>query len=71
MLRIGKGAGHNSPAATWEEMDMKYELVIIWDTGEKEVIEYESEELAMQAERGYRRAFGRQIEWAGIRRKVS
>lgn len=50
---------------------MKYELVIIWDTGEKEVIEYESEELAMQAERGYRRAFGRQIEWAGIRRKVS
>lgn len=49
---------------------MKYELVIVWSTGEKQVFEYEREELAMQAERGYRRAFGHQISWAGIRRKT-
>lgn len=46
---------------------MKYELVIIWDTGEKEIHEYESEALARQAEAGYRRAFGRQIEWTCVR----
>ena len=45
----------------------KYELVIIWETGEKEVHEYESQELAEQAERGYNNAFGKQIEWSGVR----
>lgn len=48
---------------------MKHELVIIWDTGEKQVLEYESEELAEQAERGYKKAFGNQIQWSGIRPK--
>ena len=45
----------------------KHELVIIWETGEKEVHEYESRELAEQAERGYSNAFGKQIEWSGVR----
>ena len=45
----------------------KHELVIIWETGEKEVHEYESQELAEQAERGYKAAFGNQIQWSGTR----
>lgn len=48
---------------------MKSELVIVWDTGEKQVIEYPDEETAKQAEQGYKKAFGRQIEWSGIRPK--
>lgn len=48
---------------------MKYELVIIWDTGEKEIHEYSSQEHAEQAERGYKKAFGKQIQWSGIRPK--
>lgn len=47
----------------------KYELVIIWETGEKEVHEYESQQLAEQAERGYKKAFGNQIQWSGTRPK--
>lgn len=45
----------------------KYELVIIWETGEKEVHEYESQQLAEQAQQGYSKAFGKQIEWSGVR----
>lgn len=45
----------------------KHELVIIWETGEKEVHEYENRELAEQAERGYKNAFGNQIQWSGVR----
>lgn len=45
----------------------KHELVIIWETSEKEVHEYESRELAEQAERGYKAAFGNQIQWSGTR----
>ena len=48
---------------------MKYELVIIWGTGEKEIHEYADEALARQAEAGYLKAFGRQIEWTCIREK--
>ena len=48
---------------------MKHELVIVWDTGEKQVIEYQDEETAKQAESGYKKAFGNQIEWSGIRPK--
>lgn len=47
----------------------KYELVIIWVTGEKEIVEYDNQQLAENAERGYKRAFGNQIQWSGTRRK--
>lgn len=48
-------------------MVARYELVIIWDTGEKEVIPYSTEDKAKEIERGYHRAFGKQIQWTGIR----
>lgn len=47
---------------------MKYELVIIWETGEKETFVYATEEEAQKACNGYQMAFGNQIAWAGIRK---
>ena len=47
---------------------MKYELVVIWETGEKEVHGYKSQEEAEEASRGYKMAFGNQIAWVGIRK---
>lgn len=43
-----------------------YELVIIWDNGDKDVYEYSTLEEAEKAELGMRTAFGNQIEWTGI-----
>ena len=48
---------------------MKYETIIIWYTGEKEVYEYDTREEAEKAAEGYRMAFGNQIQWAGTRVK--
>ena len=49
---------------------MKYELVIIWATGEKEVHAYATEEEAQVSVKGYKMAFGNQVAWAGIRKVV-
>ena len=49
--------------------DATHELVLIWDTGEKQIIEAEGEEHAQKIEEGYLKAFGNQNEWSGIRPK--
>lgn len=49
---------------------MKYELVVIWETGEKEIHEYRTEEEAREASNGYEMAFGHQVSWVGIRKVV-
>ena len=49
---------------------MKYELVVIWDDGEKEVFSYPTEAEAKEAEDGYHKAFGNQLSWTGIRRMI-
>ena len=46
---------------------MKYELVVIWETGEKEVHKYNNLEDAKEAENSFRMAFGNQVSWTGIR----
>ena len=48
-------------------MVARYELVVIWETGEKEVIPFSNEDKAKVIERGYHKAFGKQIQWTGIR----
>ena len=48
---------------------MTYELIVIWETGEKEICVYNSYEAAQKAADGYKIAFGRQISWTGINRK--
>ena len=45
---------------------MKYILVIIWESGEREEQEYNSRYDAEIAGAGYIRAFGKQISWYGI-----
>lgn len=47
-----------------------YELVIIWENGDKDVYEYESREKAEKIGRGYKElAFGDQVAWYGVRKK--
>ena len=45
---------------------MRARLIVIWDTGEKEVHEYDSLEKAREIESGMKVAFGNQISWTGI-----
>ena len=45
---------------------MKAELIIIWESGEKESYLYNSPEEARIIEQGYKAAFGNQIAWTGI-----
>lgn len=46
-----------------------YELVIIWETGEKEVCGgYSTEEKAERAGCEMKKVFGNQITWTGTRR---
>ena len=48
---------------------MKYELIVIWETGEREVFEYDSEKEAREACNDFRMIFGNQVTWAGTRLK--
>lgn len=47
------------------------ELVIVWYDGSKDIYEYADEQSALKAEKGMRIALGNQIQWSGIREKVS
>ena len=48
---------------------MKYELIIIWDTGEKATHIYNTYRKALEAEKNFKMVFGRQISWMGINEK--
>ena len=45
----------------------RYELVLIWSTGEKEIREYESKEEAYRSAENMVVAFGTQISWWCVR----
>lgn len=45
---------------------MKYRLLIVWDTGEKEENFFDTEEKAKEIEAGYKMAFGNQIAFTCI-----
>ena len=45
---------------------MRYRLLVIWYTGEKEEHTYTSYEKAKEAEKGYYTAFGNQIQFTCI-----
>ena len=47
---------------------MKYEVVIIWETGEKEVWAYATEEEAELSCKECKMVFGEQISWIGTRK---
>ena len=46
-----------------------YELIVIWDTGEKEIYPYETKEEAEEKAEGYKIAFGKQVVWTGVRER--
>lgn len=45
---------------------MSWTLVVIWETGEKQMWDYRTEEEARAAERGMRIANGNQISWTSV-----
>ena len=49
---------------------MVYELVIIWTNGDKDIHVYTTREKAERAEINMRIAFGNQIEWSCVRKKI-
>lgn len=46
---------------------MRYELVVIWENGDKDVYEYDSRDRAEQCGDGMKTALGNQIAWYGVR----
>ena len=48
---------------------MKYELIVIWQSGEKDIYPYESEDAAEKGKANMKMAFGNQISWMGINKK--
>ena len=48
---------------------MKWRLLIIWDTGEKEEAFYDTEEKAREIEAGYKMAFGAQVVFTCVDKK--
>ena len=50
---------------------MKYEVIVIWETGEKEIYSYITEEEAETSCKGLKMAFGGQISWIGTRKATS
>lgn len=49
---------------------LKYELMIIWDTGEHKSFLYDTEDEAEKVAKNFRFAFGNQIAWTGTRPKI-
>lgn len=50
--------------------DKDFELVVVWDNGDKNVYEYRTEEEAENGAERMKMAFGHQISWTGTRRKL-
>lgn len=48
----------------------KYELVVVWDSGDKEIYEYPTKEEAETAKRGFETAFGNQL-WVCVREQLT
>ena len=47
---------------------MRYELVIVWETGEKEITQFATKDEAESAGRGMKMAFGEQV-WYCVRER--
>lgn len=45
---------------------MKYKLIVVWYTGERNEYEFQTEEKAQEGERGFKMAFGNQITFTCI-----
>lgn len=52
------------------DTNLKYELVIIWDDGTKNVTGYKTKAKAEEIEVGMKKVFGKQIEFSCVREKI-
>ena len=48
-------------------MFTKYTLIVIWDDNFKEEYDYQTYEDAVKHMEGFKKAFGSQISWCGIK----
>ena len=48
----------------------KWELVIVWESGETDIFKYNSEAEALAGENNYRMAFGNQISFCCVRTRI-
>ena len=48
----------------------RYELIVIWANGDKDIYAYKTEAQAERAEKGMIMANGNQIQWTGIRKQI-
>lgn len=46
---------------------MYYELIVIWDNGEKDIHSYVRERDAEMTAENMKMSFGNQIQWTGVR----
>lgn len=47
-----------------------YELVIVWENGDKDIYEYKTREDAEKGADNMKMANGEQIAWAGVRKQT-
>lgn len=47
-----------------------YELIIVWDNGDKDIYTYNTQEEAERGADNMRMAFGNQVTWAGTRKAI-
>ena len=52
-----------------ERMFTKYTLIVIWDDNFKEEYDYQTYEDAQKHMEGFKKAFGNQISWCGIKER--
>ena len=51
---------------------MRYELIVIWSDGDKEVYAYRNREKTERTAQEMKKVFGNQISWIGVReRRIS
>ena len=51
------------------DLSMRYELVVIWSDGDKEVYAYRNREKTERTAQEMKKVFGNQISWIGVREK--
>ena len=49
---------------------MIYDLIVCWNDGLKDTFSFTSEEAALNAEKGFKKAFGNQVIFTGINKRL-
>ena len=63
------GARETVPKGSERRDKMIYDLIVCWDDGLKDTFSFTSEEAALNAEKGFKKAFGDQVIFTGINKR--